>query len=138
MTATKTKLPRPVASEAHEQRSLIQWAALASVMEPRLKLLMAIPNGAARPGSVGSLVAQGLRAGVPDLFLPTPSGKFHGLWLELKRRSGGRLSREQKEWIERLRHQGYAAEVAKGWEEGKDIILSYLHGGNWIEFSTTK
>jgi hypothetical protein len=75
---------------------------------------------------------------VPDLFLPTPSGGFHGLWLELKKRSGGRLSPEQKGWIERLRGQGYAAEVARGWEEGKEIILGYLHGGDWRELSITR
>jgi len=129
-----TKKPSlPVASESQEQRSLILWASLAAVMEPRLRLLMAIPNQAVRPGNRGALVAEGVRAGVPDLFLPTSSGGFHGLWIELKRRSGGRLSVEQKEWIAKLRGQGYRAEVCAGWEVAKDVILEYLHGGRWVE-----
>jgi hypothetical protein len=125
-----------VASEAHEQRTLIEWARLASVMEPRLRLLMAIPNQAVRASNVRHLVAEGVRAGVPDLFLPTSSGGFHGLFIELKRRSGGRLSPEQREWIAKLRGQGYRAEVCAGWEAAKDIILEYLHCGTWLEVLT--
>jgi len=130
--------PRAIAgacpTEAHEQRTLIQWATLAAVEEPRLRLLMMIPNGAARPGTRGALVAQGLRSGVPDLFLPVPSGRYHGLWLELKRRSGGRVTPEQREWITRLRGQGYRAEVCRGWEEARHCIVDYLAGpSGWQE-----
>jgi hypothetical protein len=57
---------------------------------------------------------------------PDIGWRYHGLWLELKRRSGGRVIPEQREWIHRLRGQGYRAEVARGWEEARDSILDYL------------
>jgi hypothetical protein len=137
-TPTRNGHPRAIAgpcpTEAHEQRTLVQWATLAAVEEPRLRLLMMIPNGAARPGTRGALVAQGLRSGVPDLFLATPVPPYGGLWLELKRRSGGRVTPEQREWIARLRAAGYRAEVCRGWEEARHCILDYLAGGGaWQE-----
>ncbi|MEQ1843672.1 MAG: VRR-NUC domain-containing protein [Verrucomicrobiales bacterium] len=92
-----------------------------------------IPNGAARATNARHLVAQGLAAGIPDLVLLVPSGAFGGLFIELKRRSGGKLSPEQCDWIARLRVQGYRAEVCAGWEVAREVILEYLHGGTWTE-----
>jgi hypothetical protein len=124
----------PCPTEAHEQRTLVQWATLAAVEEPRLRLLIAVPNQAVRVNNARHLVAEGVRAGVPDLFLATPMSPYGGLWLELKRRSGGRLSPEQREWIARLRAAGYRAEVCRGWEEARHCILDYLAGGGaWQE-----
>jgi hypothetical protein len=101
-------------------------------------MLMAIPNGAARRGqNAHGLVAQGLRPGVPDLFLACPSREWAGLWIELKRRRGGRLAPEQREWLDRLRGQGYRAEVCKGWEEAREAILAYLGSGGWTEVALT-
>ncbi len=138
MATKRAKAPSlPVASEAHEQRTLIQWARLASVSEPRLRMLVMIPNGAVRRGSAGAAMAQGLAPGLPDLALLVPGGGFGGLFIELKRRDGGRISREQAEWISRLRGQGYRAEVCAGWEAARDVILEYLAGspGEWLELA---
>ena len=117
-------------SESDEQRALIQWATTASKAEPRLRLLLAIPNQAVREANARHLVAQGVRAGVPDLFLACPVGARAGLWIELKRRSGGRLSPEQKDWIATLRGQGYTAEICEGWEAARHCILEYLAAGD--------
>jgi len=65
---------------------------------------------------------------VPDLCLPVPRGGFHGLYIELKRLRGGRLSEQQRAWLDALGKQGYAVAVCKGWEEAAETIQRYLEG----------
>lgn len=117
----------PVPHEAQEQMWLFDWCRMASVKWPVLDLLYHCPNGGSRNKiEAARLKAQGVKSGVPDLFLPAPVGKFHGLYIEMKRRKGGTLSLEQKEWISRLREQGYRVEVCKGFQEAADLIEEYL------------
>jgi VRR-NUC domain len=115
-------------SEAGEQTALFAWCALHSSEYPELKLLFHIPSGAERNIIVAArLKAQGVKAGVPDLFLPVARGSWYGLWVELKTAKGV-VSPAQKEWIEALRKQGYGAVVCVGWIAARDVIISYL---NW-------
>lgn len=72
---------------------------------------------------------EGLRSGVPDMFFAYPSGRHHGLYLEMKRRRGGVLSDEQKMYIERLRERGYRVEVCKGCDEAYTVFTEYLDSG---------
>ena len=67
----------------------------------------------------------GVKRGVPDLCLPVPSGRYHGLFLELKT-STGRATSEQKWWVERLNAAGYFAEVCHGWESAVRVLEWYL------------
>lgn len=107
---------------------MIRWADLAAAKHPPLRLLFAIPNGGRRDPVTGArLKAEGVRAGIPDLFLPWPAGGMHGLFIELKA-SGGSPSPEQRRWIERLRAAGYRAEVCVGWEAAAEVLLGYLKG----------
>lgn len=76
--------------------------------------------------------AEGLKSGVPDIFLPVPRGEWHGLFIEMKRTKGGTVSDCQKLWLHDLRKQGYLTEVCRGWEEAARRIKSYL-GGNTDE-----
>ena len=69
----------------------------------------------------------GVKAGVPDLFLPYPGGDWHGLWIELKTERG-RVMGTQREWIEYLRSQGYAAYVCRGAEQAINCLKMYLQG----------
>lgn len=113
-------------TEEYEQSAVIQWAAYAKQMLPELDLLFHIPNGGNR--SISEAVRfkkAGVRAGVPDLFLPVPKGDSHGLWIEMKAK-GGRIRPEQREWIEKLRQQGYEAYVCYGAEEAINRIKRYL------------
>lgn len=112
--------------EHQEQVALFKWANLQSKKHPELELLLAIPNGGHRHiGVARKLKAEGVKAGVPDMFLPVKRGNYGGLWIELKKKKGGRLSENQKWWQERLT-KDYMHVVANGFEEAKDAILSYL------------
>ena len=114
---------------------LFRWAEVARGKFPALDLLFHIPNGGKRgKAEAARFKAEGVKAGVPDLFLPVPRGKAHGLFIELKRRKGGRVSKEQAIWTISLQAQGYRAEVAKGWEEARDIIIEYLAGGPYSKY----
>jgi len=54
-------------------------------------------------------------------------GGFHGLYIELKVK-GGRVSKEQRWWIEKLREQGYRVEVPVGCQAALDVLMDYLEG----------
>ena len=114
-------------SEESEQIILFQWADVKAARYPVLKLLHAIPNGGFRILQTAvKLKRQGVKKGVPDICLPVAAHGYHGLYIELKRRVGGRLSVEQKSWLNALNAQGYKAEVCKGFDEAANIIKDYL------------
>lgn len=134
-----------VATEHMEQVALFAWARQVAKAHPELRLLYAVPNGAALAGrSLRSpsgkavrisaeamrLRAEGLKPGVPDTCLPVARGAFHGLYIEMKRRKGGVLSAEQKEWLSALAEQGYCALCCAGWDAARDAIVTYLAGGD--------
>ena len=114
--------------EHDEQVNLMKWWSLAchhfGVDE---RLLFAIPNGGERNVIVAArLKAEGVRAGVPDLFLALGNNGFNGLFIEMKKQKGGRVSESQKTYIELLQKHGYCAVVCNGWVEAKQEIERYL------------
>lgn len=119
----------PVPTESVEQISLFRWAHFSRGKYPELALLHHIPNGGTRSKSeAGRFRAEGVKAGVPDICLPVARGGYHGLYIEMKRRKGGRLSADQAEWIEALMREGYVAAVCRGWQEAQALIERYLQG----------
>lgn len=118
---------RLLPKECEEQARLFNWARMMEGRYPELRMLFHIPNGGARnKAEAGRFKAEGVKAGVPDLFLPAPRGKYHGLFLELKRQYGGRVSPAQKAWMDELQAQGYVARVACGWEDASETLRWYL------------
>lgn len=127
-----------VMREAGHQKALFQWAEISRNIHPELRWLHSVPNGAhVTPVQAKVLLAEGLRAGVPDIFLDVPRAHFHGLRIELKapeqRDAKGTIAKRkgaasdlQKEWLTHYRNNGYAAFVAYGWEDAQDKILMYL------------
>ena len=114
-------------SEEEEQAAVMEWATLMRSQFPELSLLYHVPNGGWRaPATAAKLKAQGVKAGVPDLCLPVARGGWHGLYIELKRRKGGKVSSHQSEWLQELTYQHYYATVAQGAEEACDVIYRYL------------
>lgn len=103
-----------VPSEHAEQVTLINEF---ERLYPDLRII-AIPNGGFRhKRTAEKLKAEGVRKGVPDLFIPALN-----LWIELKKTKGGRTSPEQREWIEYLNRIGHTAVVCKGYSEALESI----------------
>ena len=115
-------------TEHEEQCLAVQWANTMSFRFPELDLLFAIPNGGYRaPLTAIRLKREGVRSGVPDLFLPVARYDYHGLFLELKRAKGGNLSGTQKEWLKNLSEQGYLVKRSNGGEEAIYQLKCYLN-----------
>ena len=115
-------------TESQIQQAVFEWTEAMSRKYPELKLMYHIPNGNKRDKiEAAHLKRQGVRAGVPDLCLPVASGRYHGLYLELKSERG-RLQDSQRVWISDLNKQGYAAYVCYGFDEAKTAIEKYLRG----------
>lgn len=114
-------------SEEQEQITVFEWAMLMEKQFPELALLFHIGNGGVRSKSEAVRFKKaGVKAGVPDLFLPVPRGGFHGLWIEMKRRKGGRVSEEQSWWMHELEKQMYRTVVCHGSDEACDVLYNYL------------
>lgn len=121
-----TKPEKFSASEHNEQVALFNWFQICHT--DIAHLLMAIPNGGWRNKITGyRLKQEGVRPGVPDLFLAVPKSPYAGLWIEMKRKFGGRVTTYQQNMIHALRRAGYAAEVCQGWEAARDAIENYLN-----------
>ena len=117
----------PAQSEHIEQVTLMHMLGIVAAEWPEVRLMFAIPNGGARhPAVAGKLKAEGVKAGVPDLLLPVARGGYHGLFIEMKARKGGRASPEQKEWLAELTLKGYMCEICHGAEEAFATIMMYL------------
>ena len=102
----KVGIRRPLLSEHIEQRDYVQWF---RQTYPGVRIL-AIPNGGARsPATAARLKVEGVCAGVPDLFVPE-----WGLWVEMKRAKGGKVSKDQKDWLDYLANCGYRVIVCLG------------------------
>lgn len=115
-----------IPSEDQEQETLIQWCDAMRKTYPGVDLIYAIPNGGLRNKTTAAkLKATGVRPGVPDLFLPVARGKYHGLYIEMKRRKGGKVSVAQKAYIDKLEQQGYACQVCLGYEDAINVIRWY-------------
>lgn len=117
----------PVPKEEQEQRWLLDWVWLNAAAHPELALFYHIPNEGKRSERQGyELKRQGMRPGFPDNCLPVPRGPYGALYIELKRTAGGRVSEDQKWWIDALNRAGNCAMVCKGWESAALAIRKYL------------
>lgn len=106
--------------ESKIQQAIVKYAKL-------LKLdVFSIPNGADVPASNRMrLKSEGLLPGVPDLFFPIASNEYNGLFMEVKA-EGGRLSKEQKTVIKRLKENGYSCVVVYSLDDAIKEIKEYL------------
>lgn len=114
--------------EAQEQIAVMDWCRWQENHYPELKMIFHIVNEGKRSTRVGlELQKMGMKKGIPDICLPIPNKRYHGLWIELKADKTKNATKEQKEWIEKLNDRKYKAVVAYGAEEAIDIIKKYLN-----------
>lgn len=119
---------KPIQTEEEEQRAVITWARTMRARWPELRLLSASMNGVRVPMGVRrKMKALGLEPGFPDLQLPVARHGYHGLFIEMKRK-GGRVSKEQDEFLKALKKGGYLAGVCFGADNAIDILEWYLKG----------
>ena len=102
-------------SEHSEQAAFVAWFRAKTSVR-----IFAIPNGSQRSRVTGArLKAEGVSPGVPDLYIPEWK-----TWIEMKRRTGGSVSKEQKDWIAYLRSLGDTVLICKGAEDAVRQIMN--------------
>ena len=114
-------------SEAQEQKIIFEWAEWNKNKYPELEMLMHTVNEGKRTPRMGAeLKRMGMKRGFPDISLLVPNKKYHGLFIELKADKTKRLTKEQKEWLEKLNKYGYKAIRCNGSEEAIQVIKDYI------------
>lgn len=110
--------------EACIQSQLVSWF---SLQYPKLApLLIHIPNGVASSPKTGArLKSMGQKSGIPDLMLCYPKCKSHGLFLEMKCKTG-KVSKNQRMYLDLLESQNYTCKVAYGFIEASHILEHYV------------
>jgi hypothetical protein len=115
-------------SEHKEQEALFEWAQYIKVGgRPLREYMWAIENGGSRhPIEARNLKRRGVTPGVPDVFIACPRGALHGMFIEMKRKDGGKVSKAQQEMHGRLLSKGYDVRVCHGWDMARKCIEEYL------------
>lgn len=121
--------------ESRMQQSCVSWFRL-QYRQFRF-LLFAIPNGSKLAGNQTQraiqgkrLKAEGLVAGVSDLFLSVPSGDLAGLYMEAKTETG-RQSDSQKEFEAAVLEAGYGYCIFRSLPDFQSKVKSYLENGSY-------
>ena len=114
-----------VPSEQDEQFRAHAWLAKNGIVHHHS------PNGGARDWREGAKFKRmGTSAGFPDFVIPYARKGYHGLYIELKRVSGGKLSDVQVWWRDFLIKEGHAWFEAKGAGELIKIVSDYMDLGS--------
>lgn len=112
--------------EDTEQMGVIDWTNWNRNRFPELQLIFHIPNGGKRNATEAArFKAMGVKAGVPDLFLPVPKDGYAGLFIEMKY-GKNKTTENQEEWIENLKKQGYKVVVCYGGEAATRELEAYM------------
>lgn len=88
----------------------------------------AIPNGKKRNKTIAAQIKrEGGKAGVWDIFLPSPQNEHHGLYIEMKASTRkNHLTENQSEFGAYAMSQGYKCVVCYGTEEAINTIKGYM------------
>lgn len=122
-------------SETAECRTFIAWTKLVTFMgEPLDQRVVKIANERGKAGVATAILASiGMREGFPDYVIHVPviatftsCATKHGLYLEAKRVSGGKIDPEQERWRDRLIAWGYHAEICEGALQMIDAVKRYM------------
>lgn len=136
-------MQKPTIGAEHGRVPEVTSGDLNNPANPELLWLHHAANGGSRGDSSasrairgGQLKAQGVRAGVADLFLPMQAHRVHlnGLYIEMKKpdekpkraNSKGGLSDDQLAFRDFVTEQGYSWHVCYSWREAADVIIHYF------------
>jgi hypothetical protein len=127
MTFSRTKSKRKRFNpenppEEYEQRCFVAWLKKNNY----LRFSHAANGGKRHYLEAVKFKAMGVSPGFPDLFIPIPSGQYPAIFIEMKRKKGGRCTPEQVEWLDYLRSVGFHAVVANGFDAAKELFLDYI------------
>lgn len=112
--------------EHNSQVTVFTWAQEKNGLYPGLRNLFAVPNAGKRSIAMAKyLKAEGMRTGVPDIVLAWPSGKYHGLFIEMKY-GRNKPTPAQRQWLDRLQAAGYKTSVCYSSAEAIEVIEDYL------------
>ncbi len=101
-------------TEHEEQREFVMWM---RQTHPDARIF-AIPNGGQRSRTTGAkLKAEGVSAGVPDLYIPA-----WRCWVEMKRAWNSKMSPAQKDWQKYLESIGDTFILGNGCEDAREQI----------------
>lgn len=119
-------------SEDSIQIMVMRWArTIEHNGRPLADYLHHSPNGGSRHiAEAAKFKRMGVKRGYPDLILDVAKDGYHGARIELKKATGGRTSKEQKERLQMLADEGYYAVVAKGYDEAVEVISKYMGVSN--------
>lgn len=113
-------------SEEKDHIAIIEWSYNYPILR---EYLNHYPNGGLRNIIVAyNLKRMGVRKGISDFHLPYPNMRYRGLWIELKRKglTMSSVSKEQKEWLDKMSKLGDMTAVAFGFDEAINIFNAYL------------
>ena len=110
--------------ESRLQSECVKWFRLQYPKE----IIFAIPNGGNRDAITGAILKrEGALSGVADLFVMRSSGKWHGLFIEMK--SGkGKLSESQVRFGESALSRDYLYAIVNSFDTFRSIVENYLIG----------
>jgi hypothetical protein len=126
-TEAHRQLDAETGSEHAEQVALFRWADDNVHRRPALALMFAFPNGGHRHAAVAAKLKQeGVKAGVPDIFLPYPNAAGKGgLFIEMKA-GKNKTTNSQQLWLQRLEQVGYAVAICYSAAAAITTIEEYL------------
>jgi len=116
-------------SEHDEQTALFLWAGIYQEKFPGIELMFAVPNGGYRLAKTAKdLKEEGVKAGVPDVWLPV-RGIYEykvvmGLVIEMKYgRNVPTLG--QLWWLNKMEKMGWRAVVCYSWQAAARVICEH-------------
>ena len=116
---------KAVPFEWEEQVALVELMTIAKID------FYFVPNGGMFPVQHRARLARmGLQPGVPDICIVTPPPRHQpewkncrGVYIEMKRVRGGRVSPEQQHWHDKLRKADCYVVVARGFEDARNALI---------------
>jgi hypothetical protein len=112
--------------EDAELIAFFDWVAWQSKRNPILQVIHHVENERKCSIAQGNRrKRKGVKAGIPDIVCPIPSGDFHGLYIEMKTKKG-KISPEQERMMRLLHGLGHCVRVAYSGKEAISILEAYL------------